>query len=577
MTYSSHCLPKTDTDLGDVAFDLALLFTKELFAEQGYTVEVTLARQLGEDQIFVTTSTTILGNTIPGDSLVIYEDGRWVDSSCEEGRFAAGLTEIPGSGAEDFPQPSLPEFYFPVLGSDPSEHTLEEVARSAEANFGRTIVAGVMDTTYTEEAQALFTHDCREGLGAESNDSEGSLSQESFAALVAVLVDLRVTGVSRVDASQAWVELNLTAPFGPPSPALIQLFAFEDGRWLNAGCRQEPDGDLVPPEDIQDILRVSYIGETVQVQNDYEDAPFAVTVLGEPEIIDESFARVPARFTSIVERWVFESYFHISGYMALPNGDGGTQIWETETCEGNSALESVELVKGGWFDGYICLIPEDQSYQYGWAVTPARPNSWLEYKYYSEESDPEPLIVDLTRTVEATESIRFAHGVPDGPIQGISPLVRHIEWWEEESWPAGAVGDKITVLDFQDVPYFTVTVLSEPEVYNSTTARFRLALSLIFPSLYRDDLDIHYLGIELTTAPDEQGRLGETWWTTTTDESGSALPDSFHNVTLNSGESHEGWAYFTVPEGETLSEDTLPSILWVQAQEYAYVRVNLNS
>ena len=305
-----------------------------------------------------------------------------------------------------------------------------------------------------------------------------------------------------------------------------------------------------------------------------QDPPYAITVLGEPEIIDETTLRVPTRFTSVVERWLFESYYLTFAYLALPDGQGGMQVWQQETCEYENTSESVELVKGGWFDGYICFVPEDDEYgQYEWGETPTRPDSWLEYSYYSEESDPKPLVIDLTRTVEAVEPVRFDNGVPNGPVQGIDPRVTHIEWWEEEAWPSGGIDDPVTVSDYLGIPEFEVTVLSEPEIYDSTTVRLRFNLK----SIFLDELDIHRPWFELTTAPDAQGRLGERRWTTTEDESGSPLPDSFHDVTLTYNESHEGWAYFTAPEGETVSEDDLPTIFWILAQENAYIHIDLNS
>ena len=577
-TYSSHCLPGSRTDLGDLAFVLSLKFLSELFDEQGYTVEVTFARLLGEDKIFVTTITTISGIAVPGDGLFIYEDGRWVDSSCEEGRLAAGLTDVPEPGAEDSPQPSIPEIPLLVFNSDPSEHTLEEIARATYANFYRVLALGAADKIDSEEAQSLLTADCRESNEVNLEAGDDELGTEGLA-LALAYVDLGVTGVQRLDDRQAWIEftLSVSAPsFGQVAPApepFIILYAFEDGQWRVAECRQERNDDLVPPDDIEDILRVSYIGETVQVQGYYEYAPYAVTVLGEPEIVDESSARVPARFTSIVERWAFESYFYVSGYMALPDGNQGMQLWETDSCEGDSAPESVELVKGGWFDGYICFALGDQSYQYEWPVTPAYPDSWLEYLYYSEEWDPQPLIVDLTQTVEAAESIRFENGLPDSATQNIDPRVTHIEWWEEDGWPTGGIGDPVTVSDYLGIPEFEATVLSEPEVYDSTTVRLRFNLK----SIFLEGLDIHSPWFELTAAPDEQGRLGERWRTTTEDESGSPLPDSFHDVTLTYNESHEGWAYFIAPEGETVSEDDLPTIFWILARQNAYIRIDLGS
>ena len=120
---------------------------------------------------------------------------------------------------------------------------------------------------------------------------DDDLGTEGLAFALAFL-DLSVTGIQRLDDKQVWIELTISAPsFGQvaqPPIAIIILYAFEDNRWRVAECRQEPNGDLVPPDDTDNILRVSYIGETVQVQGDYEDAPYAVTVLAEPEIVDES-------------------------------------------------------------------------------------------------------------------------------------------------------------------------------------------------------------------------------------------------------------------------------------------------
>ena len=144
---------------------------------------------------------------------------------------------------------------------------------------------------------------------------------------------------------------------------------------------------------------------------------------------------------------------------------------------------------------------------------------------------------------------------------------------EEDGWPTGGIGDPVTVSDYLGIPEFEATVLSEPEVYDSTTVRLRFNLK----SIFLEGLDIHSPWFELTAAPDEQGRLGERWRTTTEDESGSPLPDSFHDVTLTYNESHEGWVYFAAPEGETVSEDDLPTIFWILARQNTYIRIDLNS
>ena len=421
---------------------------------------------------------------------------------------------FPNRTQKTLPSRRFRRFRSSVFSSDPSEHTLEEIARAAYANFYRVLALEAANKNDSEEAQALLTADCRESNEVNLEDGDDELGAEGLALALAFL-DLGVTGVQRLDDKQAWIELTISAPsFGQVAPApepFIILYAFEDDQWRIADCRLESNGDLVPPDDIDNILRVSYIGETVQVQGYYEDAPYAVTVLGEPEIVDESSARVPARFTSIVERWAFESYFYVSGYMALPDGNQGMQLWETDSCEGDSAPESVELVKGGWFDGYICFALGDQSYQYEWPVTPAYPDSWLEYLYYSEEWDPQPLIVDLTRTVEAAESIRFDNGLPDSAAQNIDPRVTHIEWWEEDGWPSGGIGDPVTLSDYLDIPAFQVTALSEPEIYDSTTVRLRFNLK----SIFLNELDIHSPWFELPPL-----RMNRVVWRALADNNG---------------------------------------------------------
>ena len=469
--------------------------------------------------------------------------------------------------------PHVPDYPLPALTNNPAEHTLEQIARSDEALTLELWRALLAQPEPDLQAAAFHAHsECQSNMQADLTEESVLEIRSSFDSAFD-LIDYVVTGVARIDDTQAWVKGHLFFDGYPRFEIAPGLLAFENGQWRDAACRQWPDGELIAAYEIEDILRVSYIGETVQHQYLVQDPPYAITVLGEPEIIDETTLRVPTRFTSVVERWDYKPYLYLtSAYLVLPDANGSKQVWEWTLCGRESVTISVTLVKGGWLDGFLCFRPEDNlSYQYEWDEERGRPDSWLRLIYYGGESDSHPLLIDLTQSAEFADPVRFEGGVSDGPVKEIDPRVYHIHWLEEEAWPNGTIGDPIAVSDSGEMLRFEVTVLSEPEVYNSTTVRFRIAFTYSYP----DTLDIHLPSFELTGPPDEQGRLREIWSSLTEDESGSPLPDGFHDITLADDESHEGWAYFTAPEGITVTDGSLPTILWLQAFAGAFVRVDL--
>lgn len=137
----------------------------------------------------------------------------------------------------------------------------------------------------------------------------------------------------------------------------------------------------------------------MQVQYKYNQAPYAVTVLGQPEPIDDATLRMPVRYTSIVGRWPYEQATLVQSRMALTGDDGELSFWQGVPCA-DEVEQSGQIVKGGWIDSHICFAPADEP-DVQWEDGLARPESWVEFNVGWLLSDPleHPVYIDLTQQV----------------------------------------------------------------------------------------------------------------------------------------------------------------------------------
>ncbi len=127
-----------------------------------------------------------------------------------------------------------------------------------------------------------------------------------------------------------------------PSDWVVVYCLFKDGEWDFVGAEDEAT---------EPSTRVS-IGEPVQLQTSWKEPPFAVTILGPPEVVDQHTVRVPSRITSIIPKW---SYGDIGGnFLAMlytrSDTDEETISWDN-SCEYEQRLQA-PFTKAGRAEWY---------------------------------------------------------------------------------------------------------------------------------------------------------------------------------------------------------------------------------
>lgn len=105
-------------------------------------------------------------------------------------------------------------------------------------------------------------------------------------------------------------------------------------------------------------------------------------------------------------------------------------------------------------------------------------------------------------------------------------------------------------------PWYSLTVLRAPEAFDGETMRVRLRITS-----HKEELRVIALDFRLSPASDRFGRLQsllEPPWNATSSE----LPESFDDVMLVMGETHEAFLYFrNADNGPAPSPEAL-SLLW---------------
>lgn len=294
------------------------------------------------------------------------------------------------------------------------------------------------------------------------------------------------------------------------------------------------------------------IGEPVQLQGSWKEPPYAVTVLGRPELKDDDSARIPIRVTALTALWRIDDQFSLPGYLTTRNTDQHSEsaVWESMS----SSISSLPLVKGGAHEGFaVFKLDSDKSSSDG----------LINFLNYFDETG-EVIEVNLSRSSPPSELTRFQDGYlgtlwDDPPVDEIEDRLAGSQW--EEWWKAVApppvvgIGDAVLVKtpDKNSQPWFDLTALGTPEAFNECTLRIRLRIASRI-----DDLRVSRLEFLLSTCPDEYGRIHHLW----EDDLGADMPDSFGDVALNKGQTHEGFAYFTAPDSQLPPPAEAFSILW---------------
>ena len=337
---------------------------------------------------------------------------------------------------------------------------------------------------------------------------------------------------------------------------MLRVFCeFEDGQWQFIALedeRAEAEADAIVA-----------IGEPVALQTDWKEPPFAVTVLGPPEIEDATTLRVPVRITGIVPRW---SYDDVGGFIAFlrtaPDENGELAKWNTSARDEyttlppvrEAAFKGLTLALGGTHEDFIYFKADDPR---GNNEIPDRPFTELHYMDGTETV----IFVDLSRSVPVARRPVFENGALQrtGPTPDLTERLRRhgSDLWDEAEPPTTGIGDTVSVTHNPGTEWLDLTVLGPPEASGTTTVRLpvRLTARVTGREPYHRDLPL-----QLSTGPDAHGRLHHLWeaWS----EAAATYPDSLDSITLSRGESREGFVYFRPDNDATGLPDEPFTLLW---------------
>ena len=233
-TYSSHCQPEDDEAFAAQIEGLLGLM------EGGFSVELVAVERESDNAALTLSFATIGGSLVRNEpSLMIFEDGRWVDNDCEAGRAAFYGTGDSGAGetteSNILDLPTVPDVPLPELGDDPADHTDEEIALSAEAIINSMLramfaqpepnLAG-MRSSFVPECQTVTDNVLTELAAGFKDAFDGQ----------AETIEYNVDSVERIDDDQAWVTTIISADGIPVVETEPSLHAFEDGQWRHVEC-----------------------------------------------------------------------------------------------------------------------------------------------------------------------------------------------------------------------------------------------------------------------------------------------------------------------------------------------------
>ena len=181
------------------------------------------------------------------------------------------------------------------------------------------------------------------------------------------------------------------------------------------------------------------------------------------------------------------------------------------------------------------------------------------------------LAVDLADIKPAPERARFtpltAPSVWANPTQdNLDDRLRGSQWETiaieqlEDVW----LGDTVKVVTpegaYQDnagQPWYAFTVLDLPEPHGD----HRLRLSVRITSL-SEDLECGTLDFQLSSSPDEHGQLHHLLDSEYLTEPDRARPQSLAGVTLQDGQSSDGYLYFYDEDSDKTPDADLMTLLW---------------
>ncbi len=341
---------------------------------------------------------------------------------------------------------------------------------------------------------------------------------------------------------------------GPRRDIVPVYCLLEDGEWDIAGNSEEDSA--AEPE-----TRAA-IGEAVQIQTDWKEPPFAVTVLGPPESAGNALVRLPVRVSSILPLWRLGDVAFPAMVLESDESQDDGAAWDNIGMNPRHSFPpGLVLVKGGSEEGYVYFGPEDGSPHDG---------TFTELHYLDDTE--QIVMVELDRRVQPPERVQFEGGTlvsvwGNLPTYSVSERLKGSQW-ENLPIPAMAgVGETVEVFepngrDYE--PWYSLTVLRAPETFDEETLRVRLRITS-----HREELRVIALDFQLSAAPDRFGRLQfllEPPWNAESSE----LADSFEDTTLGMGGTHEAFVYFRNADNEPVPRPETLSLLWYGARTFEF-------
>ncbi len=470
------------------------------------------------------------------------------------------------------------------LRGNPAGHSGATIIRSLEA-YWRYLVKSeygiVKEYDSVEEADALVATQI-EIIEVKRIDDTTAIavvqSEGNFSDLpVWTRTLLLGTSVDLAQGVEARRRVSMEEVMEGPCPAnMMIIFAtydeddsgwqFSVGQEEQWGAKEEMYGDHV------------LVGESLQMQTDWKEAPFEITVLGSPEKVAEDMIQVPVRLTSLVPLWSIDS---IRGFiLAFLSGErdenGNYYYWASfHPNMPDNTFEKRVLVKGGSCDGHIFFWPDEDFEGVGLARNAlAQPNDFVELSFL--DGNDMSLTVDLTRSATARERVRFENGFPINPAQ-LPTLGRRLKvsyLADLEDFPVIGIGETATIGPFDGEPEFEIQALGAAESYGERTVR----LPLRFTNRNEEAMGFSYFPLQLSTCPDTFGQIHHLWeyasdWRA--DQLEEELPDSLVNLSVEPGESGQANAYFMAPpEGYARPEEPF-TLLWVHVDEHVWRPISL--
>ena len=352
-TYSAVCQPGDEEQFAAQVDSLL-----ETFEGKELSVDIIAAGRLDDhdDAVIVLSFLLVDGERVFGAtrSLLVFENGHWLDGDCEESRalFLGPETDQEdgdddSDGSEVTVQETPTPRHTPVaLGDNPADHTDEEIARSVEwvTNDG-------WEAALEESGPDI---DSMRGISVAECRTEADGLRQQLEEVGATRIWIEVQGVERIDDHRAWVTgtLNFGDLLALPGPPFLAMF--EDGQWRDGECLVESDPGLQRPSEISPDNRISYIGEPVRLQYDWDEEPYQLTVLGAPQAVDDMTVRLPVRITAITETLDL-TYVTYSGWLETEaDAEGNVIEWSEDPCE-EGVFEDLTLERGDSHETFLCF------------------------------------------------------------------------------------------------------------------------------------------------------------------------------------------------------------------------------